>query len=74
MYCIKWNEKGDYLLTGRKDEDAIVWVKKDYGSQQFKFRSGCIFISFYLSSVELRNWPWLACNLMYIGLILDVDW
>lgn len=51
VYCIKWNQKGDYLVTGSKDETAIVWEKKDYGSQQFKFHSGFYFIYLVLNYV-----------------------
>ncbi|KAK2967649.1 hypothetical protein RJ640_030520, partial [Escallonia rubra] len=41
ILSIKWNKKGDYLLTGSCDTTAIVWdVKAGAVKQQFQFHSG----------------------------------
>lgn len=43
IFSLKWNKKGDYLLTGSCDKTAIVWdVKAEEWKQQFEFHSGCI--------------------------------
>lgn len=41
IFSLKWNKKGDYLLTGSCDKTAIVWdVKAGEPKQQFEFHSG----------------------------------
>ena len=41
IFSLKWNKKGDYLLSGSFDETAIVWdVKTGEWKQQFEFHSG----------------------------------
>lgn len=41
IFSLKWNKKGDYLLTGSCDKTAIVWdVKAEEGKQQFEFHTG----------------------------------
>ncbi|KAF3440210.1 hypothetical protein FNV43_RR18493 [Rhamnella rubrinervis] len=41
IFSLKWNKKGDYLLTGSCDKTAIVWdVKSEECKQQFDFHSG----------------------------------
>ncbi|KAH9712147.1 WD40 repeat-containing protein HOS15 [Citrus sinensis] len=41
IFSLKWNKKGDYLLTGSCDKTAIVWdVKTEEWKQQFEFHSG----------------------------------
>lgn len=45
IFSLKWNKKGDYLLTGSCDKTAIVWdVKAEEVKQQFEFHSGLYFI------------------------------
>lgn len=44
IFSLKWNKKGDYLLTGSCDKTAIVWdVKSEEWKQQFEFHSGTAF-------------------------------
>lgn len=44
IFSLKWNKKGDYLLTGSCDKTAIVWdVKAEQSKQQFEFHSGVCF-------------------------------
>ena len=44
IFSLKWNKKGDYLLTGSCDQTAIVWdVKAEEWKQQFEFHSGAKF-------------------------------
>jgi len=41
---LKWNKKGDYILTGSCDETAIVWdVQAEKWKQQFAFHKGHFF-------------------------------
>jgi len=41
IFTLKWNKKGDYLLTGSCDKTAIVWdVRAEEWKQQFEFHSG----------------------------------
>ncbi|OMO56545.1 hypothetical protein CCACVL1_26457 [Corchorus capsularis] len=41
IFSLKWNKKGDYLLTGSCDKTAIVWdVKAEEWKQQFEFHTG----------------------------------
>ncbi|RVW57495.1 WD40 repeat-containing protein HOS15 [Vitis vinifera] len=41
IFSLKWNRKGDYLLTGSCDKTAIVWdVKTEEWKQQFEFHAG----------------------------------
>jgi len=40
---LKWNKKGDYLLSGSVDKTAIVWDTKTWEcKEQFEFHSGII--------------------------------
>lgn len=44
IFSLKWNKKGDYILTGSCDETAIVWdVQAEKWKQQFEFHSGNLF-------------------------------
>lgn len=44
IFSLKWNKKGDYLLTGSCDKTAIVWdVKAEECKQQFDFHAGAPF-------------------------------
>lgn len=44
IFSLKWNKKGDYLLTGSCDKTAIVWdVKAEEWKQQFEFHAGVTF-------------------------------
>ena len=41
IFSLKWNKKGDYLLTGSVDRTAVVWdVKAEEWKQQFEFHTG----------------------------------
>lgn len=41
IFTLKWNKKGDYLLSGSVDKTAIVWdIKTAEWKQQFEFHSG----------------------------------
>ncbi|THF98081.1 hypothetical protein TEA_027089 [Camellia sinensis var. sinensis] len=41
VFSLKWNKKGDYILTGSCDKTAIVWdVKAEECKQHFEFHSG----------------------------------
>jgi WD40 repeat protein len=41
IFSLKWNKKGDYLLSGSVDKTAIVWdIKTGEWKQQFEFHSG----------------------------------
>ena len=41
IFCLKWNKKGDYLVTGSCDKTAVVWdVKLEESKQQFEFHAG----------------------------------
>uniref|UniRef100_A0A7N2KNB0 Uncharacterized protein n=1 Tax=Quercus lobata TaxID=97700 RepID=A0A7N2KNB0_QUELO len=41
IFSLKWNKKGDYLLTGSCDKTAIAWdVKAEEWKQQFEFHAG----------------------------------
>lgn len=41
IFSLKWNKKGDYLLSGSVDKTAIVWdVRTGECKQQFEFHSG----------------------------------
>lgn len=70
---LKWNEKGDYLLTGSCDRTAIVWdVKTGQCKQQFRFHAGT-------NSENISNQPCLSLIFIgdficCLGHILDVDW
>ncbi|KAL3655249.1 Transducin (beta)-like 1 X-linked receptor 1 [Castilleja foliolosa] len=40
IFSLKWNKKGDFLLSGSVDKTAIVWdVKTGECRQQFEFHS-----------------------------------
>ncbi|KAM7514392.1 hypothetical protein LguiA_003975 [Lonicera macranthoides] len=40
IFSLKWNKKGDYLLSGSVDKTAIVWdIKTGEWKQQFEFHS-----------------------------------
>jgi WD40 repeat protein len=43
IFSLKWNKKGDFLLSGSVDKTAIVWDTKTWEcKQQFEFHSGII--------------------------------
>jgi len=57
IISLKWNKKGDYLLSGSFDTTAVVWnVKSGKSKQQFDFHSGvllplfCLNYSLYFTS------------------------
>ncbi|WVZ09269.1 hypothetical protein V8G54_013799 [Vigna mungo] len=62
IFSLKWNKKGDYLLTGSCDRSAIVWdVKAVRWKQQFEFHSGWTLdvdwrnnVSFATSSIDTK--------------------
>jgi len=44
IFSLKWNKKGDFLLSGSVDKTAIVWDTKTWEcKQQFEFHSGTAF-------------------------------
>lgn len=46
IFSLKWNKKGDYLLTGSCDKTAVVWdVKAAELKQHFEFHSGDMLFS-----------------------------
>jgi WD40 repeat protein len=60
IFSLKWNKRGDYILTGSCDQTAIVWdVKAEEWKQQFEFHSGenveCIVWSREKTIKELFN-------------------
>ena len=43
IMSLKWNEKGNYLLSGSIDTTAVIWnVKSGESKQQFGFHSGVL--------------------------------
>ena len=45
IFSLKWNKKGDYLLSGSVDKTAIVWdIKTGECRQQFEFHTGTILL------------------------------
>lgn len=41
IFSLKWNKKGDFLLSGSVDKTAIVWDTKTWEcKQQFEYHSG----------------------------------
>jgi WD40 repeat protein len=41
IFSLKWNKKGDLLLSGSVDKTAIIWdVKSGEVRQQFEFHQG----------------------------------
>lgn len=41
IFSLKWNKKGDYLLTGSVDRTAIIWdAKTGEVKQQFEHHTG----------------------------------
>lgn len=85
IFSLKWNKKGDFLLSGSVDKTAIVWDTKTWEcKQQFEFHSGiismldCLFLtdlSFFIA-IDLFDWiqPKLAYTCFYVAPTLDVDW
>ncbi|TQE07256.1 hypothetical protein C1H46_007166 [Malus baccata] len=73
IFSLKWNKKGDYLLTGSCDKTAIVWdVKAEQSKQQFEFHSGvCYFHGTECNSGCVGILMIIFCHL---GPTLDVDW
>lgn len=50
---MKWNKKGDYLLSGSVDRTAIVWdIKTGEWKQQFEFHSGKLAFACYVMKKE----------------------
>lgn len=46
IFSLKWNKKGDFLLSGSVDKTAIVWdVKTGEWKQQFEFHAGTFIIN-----------------------------
>jgi transducin (beta)-like 1 len=45
IFSLKWNKKGDLLLSGSVDKSAIVWdINTGEARQQFSFHSGTFFL------------------------------
>lgn len=65
IFSLKWNKKGDSLLSGSVDKTTIVWdAATGDVKQQFEFHSGmilamcivkCSFVSF-----QLQLWMWIG--------------
>lgn len=62
IFSLKWNKKGDFLLSGSVDKTAIVWDTKTWEcKQQFEFHSGAdivdlLRIMFYLKIKIILNY------------------
>ena len=83
IFSLKWNKKGDYILSGSVDKTAIVWdVKTSEWKQQFEFHSGAYFSSivYIMNSancIELLILLWQHVNFskwLFSAPTLDVDW
>lgn len=65
IFSLKWNKKGDLLLSGSVDKTAIIWdAKTAEVKQQFDFHKGMINVATIVS----------FCNLTPSAPTLDVDW
>ena len=54
IFSLKWNKKGDYLLSGSVDKTAIVWdIKTGEWRQQFEFHSGAFVFFVHCSYVSV---------------------
>ena len=48
IFSLKWNKKGDYLLSGSVDKTAIVWnIKTVEWKQLFEFHTGKFMFFFF---------------------------
>ena len=76
IFSLKWNKKGDYLLTGSCDKTAIVWdVKAEEWKQQFEFHSGCIqYIECFSRKKNACKKLSIMMLFLHLGPTLDVDW
>ena len=45
IFSLKWNKKGDLLLSGSVDKTAIIWdTSRAESRQQFEFHAGLLYI------------------------------
>ncbi|KAK4726194.1 hypothetical protein R3W88_031111 [Solanum pinnatisectum] len=66
IISLKWNKKGDYLLSGSIDTTAVVWnVKSRESKQQFDCHSGILFCFAYVLTVVIQP---------HVCPLLDVAW
>lgn len=60
IFSLKWNKKGDYLLSGSVDKTAIVWdIKTGEWKQQFEFHAGTLVLNVFITSSSLS---FLQCS------------
>ena len=67
IFSLKWNKKGDYLLSGSVDKTAIVWnIKTGEWKQLFEFHTGKFFFLAYLLVNKTFDFLYdFPCNLNY---------
>lgn len=72
IFSLKWNKKGDFLLSGSVDKSAIVWdIKTGEWRQQFEFHSGTT-LPFCFD-----NFWWhmeYQCRMLFSSLFFFVFW
>lgn len=78
IFSLKWNKKGDSILTGSVDKTAIVWdAKSGDWKQQFEFHSG-IALSNWHDKAYIFYWYHIMkhvwCIWYFAAPTLDVDW
>ena len=69
IFSLKWNKKGDYLLTGSCDKTAIVWdVKAEEWKQQFEFHAGVAFewMLILITVCLVQQFPLFGFKLEYL--------
>lgn len=87
IFSLKWNKKGDYLLSGSVDKTAIVWdLKNGDWKQQFEFHSGIRLKVFIQLLTTFFTSPFNISTTLYVDYMLtvrkqctsaptlDVDW
>lgn len=56
IFSLKWNKKGDCLLSGSVDKTAIIWdAKTGDVKQQFEYHTGRELHTFKISYIPLIN-------------------